>query len=376
MDYLCAEKLMEMSKKVLVGMSGGVDSTAACLLLQEQGWEVVGLTMRVFDVPSQMMGDEPRCVVEAREVARRLGIAHHVADVRDAFRHTVVGAFCDEYLHGRTPNPCVMCNPLFKFCLLVEWADRLGCERIATGHYVRLVDGCLCEGRDKRKDQSYFLWRVAPEVLRRCLFPLGDLTKDDVRAYLADKGFALKASEGESMEVCFIEDDYRDFLRREVPDLDERFGPGRFVDNAGRTLGMHKGCPYYTVGQRKGLGIALGRPAFVLRINADRNTVVLGDDEDLKTTHMLVETPPDQPLQRWQTTSEPLAVRIRYRSRPVPCEVAGTVQEGLTLVHLLEPVSGIAPGQSAVFYDGERLLGGAFIASQKGIGQYVNTPQR
>lgn len=364
-----------MGKKVLVGMSGGVDSTAACLLLQEQGREVVGLTIRVFDVPSQMRGDEPRCVVEAREVAARLGIPHYVADVRESFRRQIVESFCDEYMRGRTPNPCVMCNPLFKFRLLVEWADRLGCSHIATGHYVRWKDGCLCEGRDKRKDQSYFLWRVAPQVLQRCLFPLGELTKDEVRTYLTDKGFALKVDEDESMEVCFIEGDYRDFLRSEVPDMDERFGPGRFVDNAGRTLGMHKGSPYYTVGQRKGLGIALGRPTFVLRINADRNTVVLGSEEELKTNYMLVETPPPTdvlPLQPWQMTASPLAVRIRYRSCPVPCEVRGVVQEGVTLVHLLEPVSGIAPGQSAVFYDGERVMGGAIIASQKGIGQYVN----
>ena len=361
-----------MGKKVLVGMSGGVDSTAACLLLQEQGWEVVGLTMRLFDVPSQCADGEPRSVAEARDVAVRLGIVHHVADEREAFRRQIVQGFCDEYLCGRTPNPCVMCNPLFKFRLLAEWADRLGCECIATGHYVRCVEGSLYEGRDKRKDQSYFLWRVSPQVLQRCVFPLGELTKDEVRAYLTTQGFALKAREEESMEVCFIEDNYRDFLRREVPDIDERFGPGRFVDNAGRTLGMHRGCPYYTVGQRKGLGIALGHPAFVLRINADRNTVVLGEEKDLLTEYMLVDSLSPAVV---TCTSSSLTVRIRYRSRPVPCEVTGTVEGGLTLVHFLEPVQGVAPGQSAVFYDGERLVGGAFIASQKGIGQYINPSQ-
>lgn len=361
-----------MRKKVLIGMSGGVDSTAACLLLQEQGWEVVGLTMRVFDLPSQCVSGEPRCVVEARAVAERLGIEHHVVDEREAFRREVVGAFCHEYMQGRTPNPCVWCNRRFKFRLLAEWADRLGCDHIATGHYVRLDGDRLCEGRDKRKDQSYFLWQVPPEVLARCLFPLGDRTKEEVRAYLASRDFALKAREGESMEVCFIEGDYRDFLRSEVPDLDERFGPGRFVDNAGRTLGTHKGCPYYTVGQRKGLGIALGQPAFVLRINAERNTVVLGSEDELRTDYMLLTTPgADLPPQPWQTTLLPLGVRIRYRSRPVPCEVLGEVQAGLTLVHLLEPVSGVTPGQSAVFYHEDRLMGGAFIASQKGLGQYI-----
>ena len=356
-----------MTGKVLLGMSGGIDSTAACLMLMEQGYEVVGLTMRVFDVPSQMAGDEPRCVAEAREVCSRLGIGHHVADEREAFGRQVVGYFCDEYLRGRTPNPCVVCNPLFKFRVLAEWADRLGCDSIATGHYVRLKDGVLHEGVDKTKDQSYFLWRLDRATLRRCLFPLGDYTKTDVRAYLERKGFALKAREGESMEVCFIDTDYRDFLRRQVPDLDERVGKGRFVDASGRVLGVHRGYPYYTVGQRKGLGIALGKPAFVLRINADKNTVVLGSEDDLRAGYMLVEGS----LPLLAACGEPLCVRIRYRSRPIRCEVVGEVEPGLTMIHFLEPASGITPGQSAVFYVGERLVGGAFIASQKGIGQYI-----
>lgn len=352
-----------MQKRVLIGMSGGIDSTAACLLLQEQGFEVVGLTMRVFDVPSQMVDGEPRCVVEAREVASRLHIDHFVVDEREAFREQVVGYFCDEYLRGRTPNPCVMCNPLFKFRIFDEWADRLGCDFIATGHYVRVDDGVLLEGVDKTKDQSYFLWRLSPDVLRRCLFPLGTFTKAEVRGYLARKDFAMKAHEGESMEICFIDTDYRDFLRRERPDIDNRIGEGSFVDNMGRCLGTHRGFPYYTVGQRKGLGIALGKPAFVLRINADRNTVVLGSEEDLLTDFMLVEGS--------LAPRRDVAVRIRYRSRSIPCEVVGEVAPGLTLVHFLNTASGVTPGQSAVFYDGERIVNGAFIASQRGIGQYI-----
>lgn len=365
-------------ERVLVGMSGGVDSTAACLLLQEQGYEVVGLTMRVYDVPSQMVGSEPRCVAEAREVAARLGIVHQVADERVNFREQVVGYFCDEYLRGRTPNPCVMCNPLFKFRLLVEWADRLGCPLIATGHYVRLESADvntpaarqgevhLLEGVDKAKDQSYFLWRLSDNVLRRCLFPLGAYTKAEARDYLVRKGFDLKAREGESMDVCFIETDYRAFLRQQIPDLDERVGPGRFVDNEGRTLGTHRGYPYYTIGQRKGLGIALGKPAFVLRMNADKNTVVLGEEKELRAEYMLVEGD----LSALQP-ADGLTVRIRYRSQPVSCEIVGNVGENLSLIHFLHPVDSVTPGQSAVFYQGERLMGGAFIASQKGVGLYV-----
>ena len=209
-----------MKKKILVAMSGGVDSSAVCLMLQEQGYEVAGFTMRVFDLPRQFAegSDEPDFVRSARALARRLGIEHHVADVREAFRDEVVRYFLDEYEQGRTPNPCVRCNRRFKFRLLEEWADRLGCPEMATGHYGRrrrddAGNACLLTGLDPCKDQSYFLWQVPQSTLRRCRFPLGELTKQQVRDYLAARGFTLEARQGESMEVCFVEGDYRDFLR-------------------------------------------------------------------------------------------------------------------------------------------------------------------
>ena len=363
------------NKRVLIGMSGGIDSTAACLMLQEQGYEVVGLTMRVFDVASQLDADgTPHFICEAREIARRLGIAHHVADVRDEFRAQIVQHFIDEYMQGRTPNPCVMCNPLFKFRLLTEWAHRLDCAYIATGHYVQVA----CEhelyyivtGDDALKDQSYFLWHLSQEVLSRCLFPLGGWQKAAVRQYLDDRGFALKAREGESMEVCFIEGDYRDFLRRHCPDIGRLVGQGKFVDTAGRTLGTHQGYPYYTIGQRKGLGIALGKPAYVLKLNPEKNTVMLGDAEQLLTRHMLVEGLRPVDAARFFAEAN-LSVRIRYRSRAVPCEVVREVEQGKWLVRFGEEVSAVTPGQSAVFYVGNRLVGGAFIASQRGIGQWI-----
>ena len=363
------------NRRVLIGMSGGIDSTAACLMLQEQGYEVVGVTMRVFDLASQL--DEegtPRFIAEAREVAQRLGIEHHVADEREGFRNKIVQYFIDEYMQGRTPNPCVMCNPLFKFRVLTEWADRLDCAYIATGHYVQTVCDAdhhyIVTGDDVLKDQSYFLWGLSQEVLSRCLFPLGGWQKPAVRQYLADKGFALKAKEGESMEVCFIEGDYRDFLREHCSEIDSRVGQGKFVDCAGRTLGTHQGYPYYTIGQRKGLGIALGKPAYVLKLNPEKNTVMLGDASELVTRYMLIEELKVVDPERF-VCEENLSVRIRYRSKSIPCSIVREVEDGRVLVRFDEEVSAVTPGQSAVFYVGNRLVGGAFIASQRGIGQWI-----
>lgn len=363
-------------KKVLVGMSGGIDSSAVCLMLLDEGYEVVGVTMRVWDLPRQFAdtGQEyPDFIQDARALAARLGIAHYVADERTAFKDIVVRNFVDEYLAGRTPNPCVMCNPAFKFRVLAEWADKLGCDYIATGHYVRVKEeggryGLYC-GVDGKKDQSYFLWRLGQEVLKRCIFPLGAFTKMQVREYLRDKGYTLKAEEGESMEVCFIKGDYRDFLREHSPEIDSEVGPGWFVNSEGVKLGGHKGFPYYTIGQRKGLEIALGKPAYVLKINPQKNTVMLGDAEQLKAGYMLAEE--EKLIDEAEFFgSEELTVRIRYRSKPIPCTVK-RLEDGRLLVRFLSEASAIAPGQSAVFYVGRRVVGGSFIASQRGIGMYI-----
>ena len=368
---MMSEKLN--NQRVLVGMSGGVDSTATCLMLLEQGYDVVGVTMRTWDNPASFSTPgqvEPDYIVEARALATRLGIEHHVADEREDFRRVIVQHFMDEYMQGRTPNPCVMCNPLFKFRVLGEWADRLGCAYVATGHYSQLevVDGCtyIKIGNDEKKDQSYFLWRLGQDVLRRVLFPLGKYTKGEVRDYLKEKGFEAKSAEGESMEICFIEGDYRDFLRQQIPDIDTRIGKGKFVDAAGHTLGAHQGFPFYTIGQRKGLGVVLGKPAYVIKLNPQKNTVMLGDVEELKAEYMLTE-PPLWVNEAEAMKSQELTVRIRYRSQPIPCEVK-PLEDGRLLVHFLAEASAVTPGQSAVFYIGDRVVGGAFIASQKGVG--------
>ena len=363
-------------KTVLVGMSGGIDSTAVCHMLLSQGYKVQGLTFVTCDAG---LG----AVASASALAGCLGIPHHVADVRDSFRKTVIEPFIDDYMAGRTPNPCVNCNRLVKFALLEEWADRLGCRYIATGHYVKVVERSfatesgvgkryyILTGDDDRKDQSYFLWRLTQQQLSRVLFPLGGWEKPAVIDYLKEHNLQFVADGGESMEVCFIPGDYRDFLRSNVPEIEKRFSGGMFVDSDGRSLGTHKGYPFYTIGQRKGLGVALGYPAYVVKVNAEKNTVMLGREEQLLAKYMLVEEP------CWVGgVPENLSVRVRYRSHPVQCDAPRAVGDGRWIVRLHSEVSAITPGQSAVFYEGNMVVGGAFIAQQRGINQWINNDEQ
>ncbi len=363
------------NKRVMVAMSGGVDSSAVCVLLQKQGYEVEGMTMRVYDLPRHFKDgtDEPDFIRSARELAQQLGIRHHVVDVRQEFADCVVGNFVSEYCSGRTPNPCVLCNREFKFRLLAETATAQDCDLMATGHYVRTekLNGrtYLLMGDDLRKDQSYFLWRVPQSTLARCIFPLGEMQKDDVRRSLDEEGFKQRAQLSESMEICFVESDYRDFLRRNIPELTERLKGGYYVDTAGRRIGTHNGVPFYTVGQRKGLGIALGKPAYVVRLNAEKNTIVLGDEDALRTQAFFAESP--EWVDEAEFFSSPdLTVRVRYHSSPTSCRVE-LLPDRRLLVRTANPVSAVTPGQSAVFYIGKRLVGGSIIASQRGIGIYL-----
>ena len=353
---------------VLVGMSGGIDSTAVCSMLLEQGYRVEGVTLVTCD-------SGLRAAEDAAQLAGQLGIPHHIADVRSEFRKLVIEPFIDGYMSGRTPNPCVNCNSTVKFRLLLEWADRLGCRKIATGHYVKIKETTgndgqsryyIVTGDDDRKDQSYFLWRLTQQQLARTIFPLGGWEKPQVLEYLKDHNLQSAAKEGESMEVCFIPGDYRDFLRANVPGIDSCPGSGSFVDSEGRTLGKHCGYPFYTVGQRKGLGIALGYPAYVLKINAAKNTVMLGKEEQLLTRYMLIESP------AWvDDIPEKISVRVRYRSHPIECDAPVATGDGRWIVHLHNAVQAITPGQSAVFYNGNTVVGGAFIADQRGINQWI-----
>lgn len=350
--------------RVMLGMSGGIDSTAACKILLAQGYEVAGLTILTCDASL-------KAAEEAAELASRFGIEHYVADVRERFKQTVIESFVRTYLSGKTPNPCVDCNPTIKFKVLEEYADKTGCKYLATGHYARLEydDGKIfvCSGKDSGKDQSYFLWRLTQEQLKRVIFPLGDWLKSDVRNHLKDSGFEKKADDGESMEICFFSGDYRDFLRKTVQNLDEIAKPGFFVDSEGRKLGEHKGYPFYTVGQRKGLNIALGYPAYVLKTNPQKNTVMLGDVTQLLAHCMIIEPP----VWVGEEPCDNLTVRIRYRSKPISCCILQELPDGCRLVRFEQPVSAVTPGQSAVFYVGNRVVGGAYIASQRGINQWL-----
>ncbi len=347
-------------------MSGGIDSTAACKILQSQGYEVVGLTLLTCE------RSLPACE-EAAALAARFNIRHHIADIRGEFKESVIEPFLQAYLAGLTPNPCIDCNPTVKFRTLTEYADKLGCKYIATGHYVRTLhsDGkvFIRQGADNKKDQSYFLWRLSQEQLRRTLFPLGEMTKEEARKLLKEEGLTEKSNDGESMEICFFDGDYRDYLHSAIPDADSIIKPGYFVDSEGRKLGEHKGYPYYTIGQRKGLNIALGHPAYVLKINAAKNTVMLGEAEQLLTRHMIVESP------SWVdgVPSAGISARIRHRSKSAPCRIERSLPDGKWLVCFDEPVSAVTPGQSAVFYRDDIVVGGAYISSQRGINQWINS---
>ncbi len=339
--------------RVLMAMSGGVDSTAAALKLLEQGCEVVGCTFRTRYTSATSLES-------AVLLAQRLGIEHHILDYDGVFDREVVSYFRTEYLAGRTPNPCVVCNRTVKFGLLLDEADRLGCDKIATGHYAALTSYApfrLRRAKDRIKDQTYFLWQLPQECLVRVIFPLGDCTKQEVRAYLAERGFAELSHQGESQDICFIRGDYRDFLKQtEDTTVTGAFAAGDYVDASGRLLGRHSGYANYTIGQRKGLGIALGTPAFVTHIDSVRNEVTLGTHDDLLCSGIAVRD-------GWFAGDEtqPVMAQIRYRSKGTRACVRPSGQAGKWLVLFDEPVWAVTPGQSAVFYQNDILVGGGVI---------------
>lgn len=351
---------MAGGKKVAVAMSGGVDSSLCAALLKEEGYEVIGITMRLSNESRETDGPST-AVVDAKRVADFLGIEHETADFRELFGHRVVDYFLEEYLAGRTPNPCVTCNRFLKFGVLFSFARERGADFIATGHYARIgeeADGSFAirKGCDAKKDQSYVLYRLPREVLPHVLFPLGGQSKHETRALAASLGLPV-AHKTESQEICFVpEDDYKAYLMQHRPTC---FSPGDIVDGEGNILGQHAGLPFYTIGQRRGLGIAAPHPLYVAALDKEKNRVVVGENAAVYSSALLAEEA------NWliEAPAGALSVRakIRYGSREAEA-VATPREDGRVEVVFAEAQRAVTPGQSVVFYAGDRLLGGATIS--------------
>ena len=341
-------------KKVMVAMSGGVDSSATAAVLRDAGYDIVGGTLRLYE----KNGPSPE-VASAKEVCQKLGAEHFVFDKRELFGQKVIEAFKNEYDAGRTPNPCIECNKYIKFGALLSEALALGCDYIATGHYSKIKDvngrRLICRAADTKKDQTYVLWRLSPEQLSHILMPLGDLSKDDARAIAEKYGFSCKAAK-ESQDICFVPDgDYAKFLQELSG---SPFEKGEYVDIDGNFLGGNMGHQCYTVGQRKGLGIALGRPQFVLSKDPACNRVVLGDEEHLFKKRIYIN---NVNLQAFDFKNDFICTaKLRYSAKDSACKVFKT-GESEAVIEFSEPQRAPSPGQSAVFYDGEYLLGGGYI---------------
>lgn len=345
-------------------MSGGIDSTVAAMLLIEQGYELVGVTFRTFDsIKESCLAREKGCcsvesIMEAKQTAQKLGFEHHILDFRETFREHVIRNFIDEYTHGRTPNPCVLCNSHIKWGELVKAADAYGCDLIATGHYARVAEHkghwYLRTAVDTRKDQTYFLWMLTEENLRRTIFPLGGLTKPEVRQIAFDHGFEKLSKKAESQEICFVpNNDYRTFLAEQGVQVEK----GKYLSADGKIVGEHEGFCHYTIGQRKGLGIALGTPQFVTKINAETNEVTLGTHDELYATHVEAAQARIRDID-WLRESPEVQARIRYKSPAVPALMT-IGEEGHIALDFEQPVWGVTPGQSLVVYkDGLVVAGG------------------
>ncbi|MCR4964670.1 MAG: tRNA 2-thiouridine(34) synthase MnmA [Bacteroidales bacterium] len=354
-----------------MAMSGGIDSSISALLLLEQGYELVGVTFRTFDyIQESCIAREKGCcsvesIMEAKHFAESLGVEHHILDFRQTFKEHVIANFVDEYRHGRTPNPCVLCNSHIKWGLLLDAADEYHCDFIATGHYAQIEarNGhyYLKCAADRQKDQTYFLWMLTEENLKRTIFPLGGLTKTEVREIALQHNFERLAKKSESQEICFIPDnDYRTFLANEGCQV----RPGNYVDQEGKKIGRHSGYYNYTIGQRKGLGIAFGVPKYVTRIDAEHNQVTLGDYDDLYANELSANEMRLRDI-AWLQESPSVLARIRHKSPATPANIE--IPEDFETshnasIHFTDPVWGVTPGQSVVLYKDELVVGGGLIS--------------
>lgn len=360
-----------MPRKTLALMSGGVDSSVAAVILSQQGFEVVGITMKVWDDPAEADELSKRCcsltdVEDARRICARLKIPHYVSNAKAAFRSHVVDPFCSEYLVGRTPNPCIVCNTEIKFRLMLRKARALGADCVATGHYARIERDeesgryLLLKGRDPAKDQTYFLYDLTQRQLERIIFPLGTLTKTQVRKKARELGL-LVAEKPESQEICFVTGgDYRKLLEQMMP---EGLVPGPIVDIEGKQLGRHRGIAHYTIGQRRGLGISHPRPLYVVGFDIENSAVIVGTSEHLWSDELVAEKA------NWISIEKPREsmrgrARIRYKHKESPA-IISPLGDDAVRVRFDQPQRAITPGQAVVFYDGDVVVGGGIIGSGK-----------
>lgn len=367
---------MDENKCVLLGMSGGTDSSVAAMRLQEAGYEVTGVTFRFYE-----LNGVTEYLEDARALAKQLGIRHIAYDARDVFQQRIINYFVNEYMAGRTPVPCTLCNNYLKWPLLAKIADEMGIFYISTRHYVRKVKlentYYITSAEDRDKDQSFFLWGLPQDILRRMLLPMGDITKVEARAWAAERGFQKVAKKKDSLGVCFCPMDYRSFLksylRREVTErsvttfIDSVTGnrgnkKGKFIDEKGDFIAWHEGYPFYTIGQRRGLGIHLNRPVFVKEIRPETNEIILASLQALEKTEMLLKDWNIVNKERLLGHSD-IIVKIRYRKQENHCTVTITPDDMLH-IQLHEPLTAISPGQAAAFYKDGLLLGGGIITAE------------
>lgn len=364
---------MENKGKVLVAMSGGIDSTVTAIMLKEQGYDVIGMTMKTWDFDSS--GVNPNSVKkvgccdlddinDARSICVEHDIPHYILDIREEFTDSVVENFVDEYMAGRTPNPCIMCNTHIKWGALIKRADALGCDYIATGHYAKINktnEGryYITGGIDKTKDQSYVLWGLSQEVMSRTLLPMGEFIKDDIKQMALDWGYESLAKKAESYEICFIpDDDYRGFLSRK-----REIVGGHFIDTDFKVIGEHDGYPFFTIGQRRGLGITFDKPHYVVNIIPETNEVMLGTEDKLLRRSMIVRNVNGVKVPKEDLIGKEVLANVRYRGPLNNCRISAA-EGDMIRVDFHHLVSAITPGQSTVFYDTENpshVLGGGHI---------------
>lgn len=363
---------MNSKGRVLVAMSGGVDSSVAAVMLAEQGYEVIGITMKTWDYHRSggNSGKETGCCTvesmnDARHIAVNHGFKHFIVDIREEFGDWVINRFVEDYLEGRTPNPCVLCNTHIKWAALMKRANNLGCDFIATGHYAQIREEnsrfVISRGLDRSKDQSYALWGVAQEHLARTIFPLGGYSKKEIRQIAQDHGLLNVANKSDSYEICFVpDDDYRRFLKDRVEGLEDKVKGGTFVDKDGNVLGTHEGYPFYTIGQRRGLNLPMGKPVYVTHINPYTNTITIGEKEDLIETTLTAKELNFIKYDAVPKGEMEITGAIRYNDDGAIGTLTQLGEDEIK-VHFPTGREAITPGQAIVCYEGDDVVAGGWI---------------